>query len=52
MDLGRPPIARFPSGDVKLSPEPITTEDLHYAVGQVGKGGRSRAFVKRKGIWP
>jgi stage III sporulation protein SpoIIIAA len=36
MDLGRVPIARFPSGDVKLSAQPITTEDLELAITQVG----------------
>jgi stage III sporulation protein SpoIIIAA len=35
MDLGRVPIARVPSGDVKLSAQPITPEDLAYAVQQV-----------------
>lgn len=35
MDLGRPPLARFPSGDVKLSTDPITQEDLDFAVRQV-----------------
>lgn len=35
LDLGRPPIARFPSGDVKLSQEPIAAEDLEWAVKQV-----------------
>jgi hypothetical protein len=36
MDLGRPPIARFPSGDVKLTEENVTPEDIQYAVDQVG----------------
>lgn len=35
MDLGRPPVARFPGGDVKLSPQPITEEDLQLAVEKV-----------------
>jgi stage III sporulation protein SpoIIIAA len=35
MDLGRCPIARFPTGDVKLSDVPITGEDLEYAINKV-----------------
>ena len=38
MDLGRPPLARFPGGDVKLSTAAITAEDLEFAVRQVGGG--------------
>ncbi|GLC40671.1 hypothetical protein PLESTM_001099900 [Pleodorina starrii] len=48
MDLGRPPLARFPSGDVKLSQQPITAEDLDFAVRQVGEfGGDNRAGIDR-----
>ncbi|XP_072964452.1 protein SEEDLING PLASTID DEVELOPMENT 1 isoform X2 [Typha angustifolia] len=36
MDLGRRPLARFPSGDVFLSDRPISFDDLHRAVSQVG----------------
>ncbi|CAI0408321.1 unnamed protein product [Linum tenue] len=36
LDLGRPPIARFPSGDFVLSDSPITLQDLEYAASQVG----------------
>ena len=36
MDLGRPPLARFPDGEVQLSPLPVTAEDLEQAVEQVG----------------
>ncbi|PON45683.1 ATPase, dynein-related, AAA domain containing protein [Parasponia andersonii] len=36
MDLGRKPLARFPSGDFVLSDSPITVEDLEYATSQVG----------------
>lgn len=36
MDLGRPPLARFPSGDVRLSEDPVTQDDLALAVAQVG----------------
>lgn len=35
MDLGRPPLARFPAGDMVLSPDPISSEDLQAAVDQV-----------------
>lgn len=38
MDLGRPPSARFPHGDVDLCPEPMTAQDLDTAVRQVGGG--------------
>ncbi|KAG2501552.1 hypothetical protein HYH03_000059 [Edaphochlamys debaryana] len=48
MDLGRPPVARFPSGDVKLAPAAITAEDLEYAIRQVGEfGGDNRAGIDR-----
>ncbi|XP_055800865.1 protein SEEDLING PLASTID DEVELOPMENT 1-like isoform X2 [Solanum dulcamara] len=36
MDLGRKPLARFPSGDFILSDHPITLDDLHQATSQVG----------------
>ena len=35
MDLGRKPLARFPSGDFVLSGEQITLNDLNYATSQV-----------------
>lgn len=38
MDLGRPPTARFPGRDEKLADNPVTQEDLDYAVTQVGAG--------------
>ncbi|KXZ55595.1 hypothetical protein GPECTOR_2g1145 [Gonium pectorale] len=48
MDLGRPPLARFPAGDVKLSTQPISAEDLDFAVHQVGEfGGDNRAGIDR-----
>lgn len=34
LDLGRPPLARFPSGDVELSDCPITFQDIEYATSQ------------------
>ncbi|MEW5316833.1 MAG: hypothetical protein WDW38_008178 [Sanguina aurantia] len=36
MDLGRPPLARFPSGETQLSEVLVTSEDLAQAVAQVG----------------
>ncbi len=35
MDLGRPPLARFPTGDVRLGDGVVTAEDLELAVAQV-----------------
>ena len=35
MDLGRPPLARFPQGEVQLSMMPVSAEDLNLAVQQV-----------------
>lgn len=35
MDLGRKPLARFPSGDFLLSDLPITAEDLEHATSKV-----------------
>ncbi|XP_030489343.2 protein SEEDLING PLASTID DEVELOPMENT 1 [Cannabis sativa] len=36
MDLGRKPIARFPSGDWIISESPIKEEDLRHAISKVG----------------
>ncbi|PWZ40146.1 Uncharacterized protein ycf45 [Zea mays] len=36
MDLGRRPIARFPSGDWAISDQPVTADDLRQAVAKVG----------------
>ncbi|CAM0912839.1 unnamed protein product [Alopecurus aequalis] len=48
MDLGRPPLARFPSGDFLLSDRPISFEDLHQATAKVGDfGGDNRAGISR-----
>lgn len=35
MDLGRNPLARFPTGDFELSESPITVQDLEFATSQV-----------------
>uniref|UniRef100_A0A0D3EFA4 AAA+ ATPase domain-containing protein n=1 Tax=Brassica oleracea var. oleracea TaxID=109376 RepID=A0A0D3EFA4_BRAOL len=36
MDLGRKPLARFPSGDWVISEMPVTQQDLKLAVSKVG----------------
>ncbi|MCL7031628.1 hypothetical protein MKW94_004031 [Papaver nudicaule] len=36
MDLGRKPIARFPSGDWVISEDPVKLEDLQHAISKVG----------------
>lgn len=36
MDVGRKPLARFPSGDWVISEEPVKREDLEYAITKVG----------------
>lgn len=36
MDLGRKPLARFPSGDWEISQQPIKHEDLRHAISKVG----------------
>ncbi|KAG6511117.1 hypothetical protein ZIOFF_029171 [Zingiber officinale] len=36
MDLGRKPIARFPSGDWIMSEQFVSVEDLHQAISKVG----------------
>nr|DAD35005.1 TPA_asm: hypothetical protein HUJ06_005645 [Nelumbo nucifera] len=38
IDLGRKPLARFPSGDFVLSDHPITFQDLEHATSQVKLG--------------
>lgn len=35
LDLGRPPLARFPSGDWVISPEPVELDDLQHAISKV-----------------
>ena len=49
LDLGRPPLARFPSGDKKLSLSPVTKEDLEYAIAQVERGRSALKGVQ--GCW-
>ena len=48
LDLGRPPEARFSSGDVILDEEPVGREDLQHVVSGVGSfGGDNRAGMER-----
>ncbi|XP_071713814.1 protein SEEDLING PLASTID DEVELOPMENT 1-like [Rutidosis leptorrhynchoides] len=37
MDLGRQPLARFPSGDWVISNDPVNLQDLHHAISKVGE---------------
>lgn len=37
MDLGRQPLARFPSGDWVISEKPVKPEDLRHAISKVGE---------------
>ncbi|XP_076926653.1 protein SEEDLING PLASTID DEVELOPMENT 1-like [Bidens hawaiensis] len=37
MDLGRQPLARFPSGDLVISDEVVKLEDLNHAISKVGE---------------
>ncbi|XP_031488248.1 protein SEEDLING PLASTID DEVELOPMENT 1 [Nymphaea colorata] len=36
MDLGRKPLARFPTGDWAISEQPVKLEDLRHAISKVG----------------
>lgn len=36
MDLGRKPLARFPSGDWVISEQPVKLEDLGHAISKIG----------------
>ena len=46
MDLGRPPLARFPSGDFVLSDSVLSREELEFAVKVCGEfGGDNRAGI-------
>ena len=35
MDLGRPPLARFPGGDLRLSEQVVSPQDLQHAIDKV-----------------
>jgi len=46
MDLGRPPLARFPGIDLRLSEAPVDEEDLNCAIASCGHfGGDNRAGI-------
>eukprot|EP00897_Mesotaenium_endlicherianum_P006416 jgi/Mesen1/5802/ME000293S04965 len=48
LDLGRRPLARFPGGDWNISDGLVASEDLEFAVSQVGEfGGDNRAGIDR-----
>ncbi|HEU0026408.1 MAG TPA: AAA family ATPase, partial [Ktedonobacterales bacterium] len=48
LDLGRLPAGRFPEGEVILSQEVVTREDLAYVVGRIGQfGDDNRAGIER-----
>eukprot|EP00891_Asterochloris_glomerata_P001828 jgi/Astpho2/1828/e_gw1.00038.58.1_t len=48
MDLGRPPLARFPSGDAVLREAPMSREELEAVLSQVTAfGGDRRAGIDR-----
>ena len=48
LDLGRPPEARFMSGDVVLDPADVTEEDIAFVVEHIGEfGGDNRAGIER-----
>ncbi|KAJ1704446.1 hypothetical protein LUZ63_004225 [Rhynchospora breviuscula] len=48
MDLGRRPVARFPSGDFFLSDRSISAQDILHATSQVGDFGEdNRAGISR-----
>ena len=48
LDLGRPPEARFPSGDMTLDATEVGEDDLEYVVSRVGEfGGDNRAGIPR-----
>ncbi|XP_010428223.1 PREDICTED: uncharacterized protein ycf45-like isoform X1 [Camelina sativa] len=48
LDLGRTPLARFPSGDFVISDDSVTFKDLEFAVSQVGEfTNDNRAGISR-----
>jgi stage III sporulation protein SpoIIIAA len=48
LDLGRPPQARFPHGDVDLDPHEVTEEDIEHVVSRIGQfGDDNRAGIER-----
>ena len=48
LDLGRPPEARFPTGDITLDPKEVGEEDIQHVVDRIGEfGGDNRAGIPR-----
>ncbi len=48
LDLGRQPEARYPDGQVILSPAEVTTDDIDYVVARIGIFGEdNRAGIER-----
>lgn len=47
MDLGRQPLARFPSGDWVISEEPVKPEDLRHAISKVISSVSFETFRRR-----
>jgi len=48
MDLGRPPEARVPNGEIELVPREVTAEDIAYVIARIGQfGGDNRAGIER-----
>ncbi|MFH0847389.1 MAG: R3H domain-containing nucleic acid-binding protein [Chloroflexota bacterium] len=48
LDLGRPPEARFPDGEVTLDPKEVTGQDIEYVTSHIGSfGDDNRAGIAR-----
>lgn len=51
MDLGRPPLARFPSGDAVLREAPMSREELEAVLSQVRAGVLPCQLLQQAGSW-
>lgn len=51
LDLGRKPLARFPSGDFVISDDAVRVKDLEFAVSQVGECSSSLKFSIDENIY-
>jgi stage III sporulation protein SpoIIIAA len=51
MDLGRPPLARFPAGDMRLSEDVITLEDLQHAIDRVSNSLETHSVFPSRCFW-
>ncbi|HEY50244.1 MAG TPA: AAA family ATPase [Dehalococcoidia bacterium] len=48
LDLGRPPEARFPNGEITLNPKEVDETDIDYVVSRIGSfGDDNRAGIER-----